>query len=63
MKLVIGMEFRTEIERTGAIEYRQIIFKFYRILYQEDEINVFILAIIHGQRSIQDILRQGIIIK
>lgn len=52
-----------EIERTGACEYRQIISKSYRIIYQVDEINVFIFAIVHGRRSIQDILRQRIIIK
>jgi len=52
-----------EIERTGASDYRQIISKSYRIIYQVADINVFIYAIIHGRRSIQDILRQRILIK
>lgn len=52
-----------ELERTGASEYRQIISKSYRIIYQIADINVFIYAIIHGRRSIQDVLRQRILIR
>ena len=52
-----------ELERTGASEYRQIISKSYRIIYQVADINVFIFAIIHGRRSVQDVLRQRILIK
>ena len=52
-----------ELERTGAFEYRQIISKSYRIIYQVADINVLIFAIIHGKRSIQDVLRNRILIK
>jgi toxin ParE1/3/4 len=46
-----------ELVRTGAVEYRQIISKSYRIIYQIADINVFIFAIVHGRRSIRDVLR------
>lgn len=52
-----------EIEKTGMFEYRQIISKPYRIIYQMAEGNVFIFGIFHGRRSIQDILKRRIIIK
>ena len=52
-----------EIEKTGMFEYRQIISDPYRIIYQITEGNVFIFGIFHGRRSIQDVLKQRIIIK
>lgn len=47
-----------ELEKIGAFEYRQIIFKSYRIIYQIVEKNVFIYGIIHGRRDVKEILRQ-----
>jgi toxin ParE1/3/4 len=52
-----------ELERTGIFEYRQIIAKSYRIIYQIIENNVFIFGIIHGRRNVQEILRQRIFMK
>lgn len=52
-----------ELERTGAFEYRQIISKSYIIIYQVADINVLIYVIIHGRRSVQDVIRQRILIK
>lgn len=44
----------------GRFEYRQIIVKKYRIIYQLADPNVFIFGIIHENRSIGEILRQRI---
>jgi toxin ParE1/3/4 len=51
-----------EVKPTGMFEYRQIIAKPYRIIYQISENNVFIFAVVHGRRNLQDVLRQRIII-
>ena len=47
-----------ELEKTGAFEYRQIIFKSYRIIYQIVEKNVFIYGILHGRRDVKETLRK-----
>jgi toxin ParE1/3/4 len=52
-----------ELEKIRAFEYHQIISKSYRIIYQIIEDNVFVFAIIHGRRNIQDILRQRLFIR
>ncbi len=52
-----------ELEKTGAFDYRQIISKSYRIIYQIIENNVFIFGIIHGRRNVQEILRQRLFIQ
>lgn len=52
-----------ELEKTGAFEYRQIIRKSYRIIYQIIEKKVFIYGIIHGRRDVKEILRQRLFFK
>jgi toxin ParE1/3/4 len=47
--------------RSVRFEYRQIIMKNYRIIYQVAPPNVFILGIIHGNRDIGDVLRQRLL--
>jgi toxin ParE1/3/4 len=47
-----------ELARADNYEYRQIIFKPYRIIYQVVESNVFIFGIIHGRRNVDEVLRQ-----
>ena len=49
-----------ELERINTFEFRQIIFKPFRIIYQVVENNVFVFGLLHGKRNIQDILRQRI---
>ena len=48
----------TELSQTGQFEYRQIIEKKYRIIYQIAKPNIFIFGIIHGNRNIGELLRQ-----
>ena len=47
-----------ELSHTGQFEYRQIIVKKYRIIYQLAKPNIFIFGIIHGNRNISEVLKQ-----
>jgi len=47
-----------ELTRTENYEYRQIIVKPYRIIYQVVESCVFIFGIIHGRRNVDEVLKQ-----
>jgi toxin ParE1/3/4 len=47
-----------ELAQVGQFEYRQIIAKKYRIIYQLTKPNIFVFGIIHGNRNINDVLRQ-----
>jgi toxin ParE1/3/4 len=51
-----------ELSQFGLFEYRQIILKKFRIIYQIAEPNIFIFGIIHGSRNISEILRQRVMI-
>ena len=51
-----------ELSQTGQFEYRQIITKKYRIVYQLAKPNIFIFGIIHGSRNIGEVLRQRIML-
>ena len=50
-----------ELARADDYEYRQIIVKPYRIIYQIVESNVFIFGIIHGRRNVDEVLRQRLL--
>jgi len=45
-----------ELSQIGQFEYRQIIQKKYRIIYQLTKPNIFIYGIIHGSRNIREVL-------
>jgi toxin ParE1/3/4 len=47
-----------ELEVIGTFEYRQIIHKKLRIIYQISEGFVFIFGILHGRRNVSEILSQ-----
>jgi toxin ParE1/3/4 len=47
-----------ELSQIGQFEYRQIIVRKYRIIYQIPKPNIFIFGIIHGNRNIGEVLRQ-----
>ncbi len=51
-----------ELSKVGQFEYRQIIAKNFRIIYQVAQPNIFIFAIIHGNRNIAEVLRQRILL-
>ena len=52
-----------ELESAGVSEYRQILSKSYRIIFQVVENNVFVFGILHGRRNVQEILRQRLLIQ
>ncbi len=51
-----------ELSHTGQFEYRQIIVKKYRIIYQFAKPNIFIFGIIHGNRNISEVLKQRMLL-
>jgi toxin ParE1/3/4 len=50
-----------ELDRIGVIEYREIHFKPYRIIYQIVKSNVVIHCILDGRRELQELLEKRII--
>ena len=50
-----------ELERIGVFEYREILVKVYRIIYQIIGKAVFIHCILDGRRDVQEILLQRIL--
>ena len=51
-----------ELSQIGQFDYRQIITKKYRIIYQIAKPNIFVFGIIYGNRNIGDILRQRMLL-
>ena len=51
-----------ELSQIGQFEYRQIIAKKYRIIYQLAKPNIFVFGIIHGNRNIGEVLRQRMLL-
>ena len=51
-----------ELARIDNHEYRQIIVKSFRIIYQVVESSVFIFGIIHGRRNVEEVLRQRLLL-
>ena len=51
-----------ELSQIGQFEYRQIIEKKYRIIYQLAKPNVFVFGIIHGNRDIGEVIRQRMLL-
>lgn len=51
-----------ELSKLDQFEYRQIVVKKYRVIYQIAKPNIFIFGIIHGNRNISEILKQRILL-
>jgi len=51
-----------ELSKFDQFEYRQIVEKKYRVIYQIAKPNIFIFGIIHGNRNISEILKQRILL-
>lgn len=51
-----------ELSHIGLFEFRQIIKKKYRIIYQIAKPNIFIFGIIHGNRDIGEVLKQRMLL-
>lgn len=50
-----------ELERIGVMDYREIHFKPYRIIYQIIESDVYVHCILDGRRDLQEILEKRLI--
>jgi toxin ParE1/3/4 len=50
--------FPPELEQIGVLEFREIHFKPYRILYQITEKKVFIHCVVDGRRDLQEVLER-----
>ena len=46
-----------ELERVGVLEFREIFFKPYRIIYQVQKTNVYVHCVLDGRRDLQDLLQ------
>jgi toxin ParE1/3/4 len=53
--------FPPELERIGVLEYREVFFKPYRIIYQVIKSNVYVHCILDGRRDLQDLLHQRVL--
>jgi len=51
-----------ELSKIDQFDYRQIVVKKYRIIYQTAKPNVFIFGIIHGNRNVGEILKQRLLL-
>jgi toxin ParE1/3/4 len=53
--------FPPELERIGVLEFREVFYKPYRIIYQIIGNNVYVHCILDGRRDMQDILQQRVL--
>jgi len=47
-----------ELERIGVLEFREIFFKPYRIIYQISNKDVYVHSVLDARRDLQEILQQ-----
>lgn len=50
-----------ELARLAITQYKEIHFKPYRIIYQINQMNVYIHCILDGRRSLEDLLMQRLL--
>lgn len=50
-----------ELERLGVLEYREVFFKPYRIIYEVAGASVFIHCVLDGRKDLRDILQQRLL--
>ena len=53
--------FPPELERIGVREYREILYKPYRVIYQVKKSEVFVHCVLDGRRDLQDILQSRVL--
>jgi len=51
----------SELERVGVLEYREVFFKPYRIIYQVMERAVYVYCVLDGRRDLQDLLQERLL--
>jgi toxin ParE1/3/4 len=49
------------LERLGVLEYREVFFKPYRIIYEVAGASVFVHCVLDGRRDLRDILQQRLL--
>ena len=50
-----------ELERAGVLEFREVLFKPYRIIYQVAKAEVHVHCVLDGRRNMQDLLQERIL--
>jgi toxin ParE1/3/4 len=50
-----------ELEKIGMREFREIIFKPYRIIYSLVKSQVFVYCVLDGRRDLQDLLEERLL--
>ena len=50
-----------ELEHFGISAFRQIVITPYRLIYRIEEKRVFVLAVLHGRRDLQDLLMERLL--
>ncbi len=50
-----------ELERVGVLEFREILFKPYRIIYQVIKSSVYVHCILDGRRDLQELLQKRLL--
>jgi toxin ParE1/3/4 len=53
--------FPPELARIGILEFREVFFKPYRIIYQVIKTKVYVHCVLDGRRDMQDLLHQRIL--
>jgi toxin ParE1/3/4 len=50
-----------ELERIGVVEFREVFFKPYRIIYQVIRSDVYVHCVLDGKRDLQDLLQRRVL--
>jgi len=50
-----------ELKRIGVLEFREVFFKPYRVIYQVVETKVYVHCVLDGRRDLQDLLHQRLL--
>jgi toxin ParE1/3/4 len=53
--------FPPELERIGVLDFREVFFKPYRIIYQVIKRSVYVHCVLDGRRDLQDLLQQRVL--
>ena len=50
-----------ELERAGVLEFRELLFKPYRIIYQVTKAEVYVHCVLDGRRNMQELLQERVL--
>jgi len=67
-KVILGLEilpfrghYPPELERIGILEFREVFFKPYRIIYQVMQSDVYVHGVLDGRRDLPDLLMERLL--